>query len=157
MEPSVKAAMLKSSRVLAVAKPASPPRTPRGLRKAYSSESLVSSPRPQSKQLMDDYDLFRPPQMSSYALDSPAGTPSSPGRSLVGHSRGMSVDAKIYAQQKTAGPSNGPMSKPKDKAAKSSVNAPARFCNLLTSTSSAQLDVEIIKKLRLLLRNEPAR
>ncbi|THH29930.1 hypothetical protein EUX98_g4256 [Antrodiella citrinella] len=157
MESSVKAAMLKSSKVLAVAKPTSPPRSPRGLRKAYSSESLVSSPRPQHMPLMDDYDLFRAPQMSSHALDGTMATSSPPGRSFATHSRGMSMDTRrdFTTQQKVVIPSTPP-GKSKDKSTKNSTNAPARFCNILTSISSIQLEVETVKKLRLLLRNEPA-
>ena len=34
--------------------------------------------------------------------------------------------------------------------------SPTQFCSILTSTSSTQLDVEGLKKLRLLLRNEVA-
>ena len=34
--------------------------------------------------------------------------------------------------------------------------SPTKFCSILTSTSSTQLDVEGLKKLRLLLRNEVA-
>ena len=33
---------------------------------------------------------------------------------------------------------------------------PTRFCSMLTNTSSTQLEVEAIKKLRLMLRNESA-
>ena|ERR1700722_3326661 len=36
-------------------------------------------------------------------------------------------------------------------------NSPARFSKVLSSTSSTILDVEMVKKLRLLLRNESAR
>ena len=35
--------------------------------------------------------------------------------------------------------------------------SPMKFCGILTSTSSTQLDIEVVKKLRLLLRNESAR
>ena len=35
--------------------------------------------------------------------------------------------------------------------------SPQRYCNLLLATSSTQLDIEVPKKLRLMLRNEPAR
>lgn len=45
----------------------------------------------------------------------------------------------------------------KDKTVKSAALTPAKYCNLLTSASSTQLDVEVIKKLRLMLRNESAR
>ncbi|KAH8100969.1 armadillo-type protein [Cristinia sonorae] len=154
MEPSVKAAMLKSSKTLAVAKPVSPPRTPKGLRKAYSSESLVSSPRPQYVQLMDDHDLFRPPQISAYGMDT-AGSSNSPSRSFATHGRGTSMDARRdpVAQRKTPATVS---TRSKDDKTKNGPNAPSRFCNALTSNSSLHLDVEVVKKLRLLLRNEPA-
>lgn len=35
--------------------------------------------------------------------------------------------------------------------------APLKYTNMLMSSSSLKLDVEVVKKLRLLLRNEPAR
>lgn len=59
-------------------------------------------------------------------------------------------------QSKSAGSSQATSSKIKDKTVKNGANAPGRFCSILTATSSIQLDVETIKKLRLLLRNEPA-
>jgi hypothetical protein len=45
--------------------------------------------------------------------------------------------------------------KDKEKAAKDI--SPTRFFSILSGTSSIQLDIENVKKLRLLLRNESAR
>lgn len=150
MEPSVKAAFLKSSQTLAVKQPpASPPFTPRGLRKAHSIES-ISSPRQQTIHAIDDYDIFRPtrytenpfaipPSISQQAF--PTGT----------HGRGVSLDlrreiSRVPPTSKSA----------KEKSGKNSTIAPQRYIAILTSTSTTTLDVEVVKKLRLLLRNESA-
>ena len=47
--------------------------------------------------------------------------------------------------------------KEKGKKEKDTALSPQRYCNVLIATSSTQLDVEVVKKLRLLLRNESAR
>jgi hypothetical protein len=72
MEPSVKAAMLKSSQVLVA--PGAAPGTSRGLRRVQSGSSLdIESPR---KGTIPDYFPF----------------PSTPGDKAALHSRGVSVD-----------------------------------------------------------------
>lgn len=143
MDPSVKAAFLKSSHVLAEMRPpasANPPLTPRGLRKAHSSESLASmaSPRPK-KPSLEQYDL------------SPA-----PSRRFVsGHSRGVSMDVRRQAFD-TAPIPVAPLKTNKDKK-KAAVITPEKYVGILLGHSSTTLDIEVVKKLRLLLRNESAR
>ncbi|EIW57226.1 uncharacterized protein TRAVEDRAFT_168855 [Trametes versicolor FP-101664 SS1] len=142
MDPSVKAAFLKSSHVLAEMRPpasANPPLTPRGLRKAHSSESLASmaSPRPK-KPSLEQYDL------------SPA-----PSRRFVsGHSRGVSMDVRRQAFD-TAPIPVAPLKTNKDKK-KAAVITPEKYVGILLGHSSTTLDIEVVKKLRLLLRNESA-
>lgn len=138
MESSVKAAMLKSQQTLASAPT---PTTPRGMRKAHSSDSITSP-----KQSVD------------------CGT-RTPGRSHgnsfadppVAHSRGLSMDIARPASRAQT-PFGGDSSKLRNKDKSTKANwTPGKFCSILDSTSSSLLEVETVKKLRLLLRNEAAR
>ncbi|KAH9856670.1 armadillo-type protein [Lenzites betulinus] len=143
MDPSVKAAFLKSSHVIAQMRPpvsANPPLTPRGLRKAHSSESLASmaSPRPK-KPSLEQYDL------------SPA-----PSRRMVsGHARGVSMDVRRQAAFDVRAAPVAPLKTSKDKK-KAVVQTPEKYVSILLGHSSTVLDIEVVKKLRLLLRNESA-
>lgn len=140
MDPTVKAAFLKSSHVLAQMKPAPAPLTPRTLRRAHSSESVLSSPRPQ-KPSLEEYDLTDAP-ISPMAL----GT---------GHSRGKSLD--IRRQALDPKPAHvAPLKVSKDKK-KSAATTPEKYVKILLAESSTSMDIEVVKKLRLLLRNESAR
>lgn len=135
METSVKAAMLKSSHTLSKGSGMPPPGSPHGLRKAHSSQSIssMSSREQTQKQALDDTDAVISPKRPAM------------------HTRGKSLDkarAAVPAEALKGG---------KDKNGKSVALTPAKYCSLLTSTSSTQLDVEVLKKLRLLLRNESAR
>ena len=139
METSVKAAMLKSSATLSKgsAGPMIPPTTPRSLRKAHSSHSInsLNSPKHTPHASLDDTDVMFSPKR--------------PGM----HTRGKSLE-----KVKTASAVPGEAAKAaKDKAGKMTALTPAKYCSLLTSISSTQLDIEVVKKLRLLLRNESAR
>ncbi|KAI0822549.1 armadillo-type protein [Trametes gibbosa] len=143
MDPSVKAAFLKSSHVLSQMRPAAvanPPLTPRGLRKAHSSESLASmaSPRPK-KPSLEQYDL------------SPAPT----RRMVSGHSRGVSMDVRKQAASDVRPAPIAPLKTNKDKK-KAAVMTPEKYVSILLGYSSTVLDIEVVKKLRLLLRNESA-
>lgn len=145
MDPAVKAAMLKSSKVLAVMKdPGEPPRTPGGLRKAHSSESLTS-PRPQQKPLMN-LGTSRPSESPYFA---------------TGHLRGMSVnlnDAPFeLVQPMPMKPGNKPSKEKRPKTPKAAEISPEGYANILMSTTSTSMAIETVKKLRLLLRNEAAR
>jgi hypothetical protein len=170
MDASVKAAMIKSSQTLATT-PAighSDPITPRAnksFRRAHSTESL--SPRHQTLASLAaehselSHTGFSAAHVSAHHspyLASPQRKPSS------GHPRGMSFDApRLFSKSQvnlassstldlTGGGKQG-----KEKGAVITKNiSPTRFCSILTSTSSTQLDVEGLKKLRLLLRNEVA-
>ncbi|TDL25630.1 hypothetical protein BD410DRAFT_784664 [Rickenella mellea] len=165
MDTSVKAAMIRSSRTLALTPhtPASPPKTPNTLRRTRSSNSL-DSPRPP---LSLAYDFPQPPQTAcpppSDILVPPiapfmAGSTSAP-QSFTHHLRGSSLDiprstSQLYLPLNSKTESIGGKSH-KDKAANKDLSA-TKFCNLLAGTSSTQLDVETVKKLRLLIRNESA-
>ena len=172
MDASVKAAMIKSSQTLATAPVVglSEPITPRAnkpLRRAHSIESL-SLRHPTLASLAAEYAEV-PHTAGSFVahvsahhspyLASPQRKPSS------GHPRGMSFDApRLFSKSQvnlvassstldlTGGGKQG-----KEKGAVITKNiTPTKFCSILTSTSSTQLDVEGLKKLRLLLRNEVA-
>lgn len=171
MDSTVKAAMLKSSTILAKQPreiPSVLPGTPRGtLRRAVSTESLGSP----LQNLGTDRDAFEPPhppfaggQVSAH--HSPYLSASSPRKASGSHSRGLSFDAqRLFSRSQvnlatdssadlTLAP--GPLSA-KDKGTVRAKNiSPTKFCSILTGTSSLQLDIEDVKKLRLLLRNESA-
>ncbi|KAG5646973.1 hypothetical protein DXG03_001696 [Asterophora parasitica] len=167
MDSTVKAAMLKSSQVMALqpARATTPPMTPRSaaLRRVHSTESL-NSPRP-SKHYMD-YEIPeppRPPFAGGRQVSAVHGSPTP--RKSSSHSRGLSFDAPpMFSRSQvnlpmatstldlTSGGKQG-----KDKFATATRNlTPTKFFSILSGTSSTQLDVEDIKKLRLLLRNETA-
>lgn len=152
MESSVKAAMLKSSQVLALGvAPASPPPTPRGMRRVHSGSSLsIESPRPQ-RASVDRYQTAG--HAHGAALFDAVG-------SQTHHARGMSFDMprpKSRAQGNTVFLDNVVASKPAKDKSTIKVMSSVQFVSILTGSSSIQLDVDIIKKLRLLLRNESAR
>ncbi|RDB25943.1 hypothetical protein Hypma_006681 [Hypsizygus marmoreus] len=166
MDATVKAAMLKSSQTMSLnpPQPASPPATPRpkALRRVHSTESL-DSPRFSHPYIDDDHiEPPRPPfaggQVS--ALSSVRGSPTP--RKSSGHTRGISFDTShmfsrsqvnLSASASTVDLSAGKLGKDKTFAKNPS---PTKFFSILSGTSSTQLDVEDIKKLRLLLRNESA-
>lgn len=160
--------MLKSSQVLtltptAVTAPPSPPPTPRTLRKAHSSDSLVSPRPPNASQ--SQFDLHRPQISGSFLPGSALGANGSTsvvGLSAFGigtHGRGQSFDVGRTTAMGQNAPPVIPSEFANSKFAKDRALAisPSRFCSILTGTSSTQLEVETIKKLRLLLRNESAR
>ncbi|KAJ7066869.1 armadillo-type protein [Mycena belliarum] len=167
MESTVKAAMLKSSQTMAlaplppplVASSQSTPLTPRSaaLRRTRSTESL-DSPRHNVPAL--EYPPPRAPALF--------GEPSSK-RKTSDHTRGTSFDASRLLSRSqvhlpmsastadlTAKPSKDRSSAAgKEKAVAKDIS-PTRFFSILSGTSTTQLDVENVKKLRLLLRNESA-
>lgn len=142
MESTVKAAMLKSSKTIANTQP----QTTRGLRKAHSTESL-ESPKPAKKSA--DYDNLHHKTAgratANPVADDDSGRPKS-------RSRGKSIDLPR--------PKSRVRNKSVDEGAKGKAwNSwtASRFCTILDTTPSAALEVEIVKKLRLHLRNESAR
>lgn len=169
LETPVKAAMIKSSKVLNVKDPSSPPITPRPIRKARSSTSLDSGrptqSRAQSMFYDAPYDGRTPPRSSSNllasAIDSPfvsVDTLAQYGSSSLDLPRSMSY-ATLPAPHDDA-PLLPPISKmsAKEKAAKDKEReqSAAKFSQMLSGTKSTNLDVEKVKKLRLMLRNESA-
>ncbi|KAJ7707408.1 armadillo-type protein [Mycena rosella] len=167
MESTVKAAMLKSSQTMALPPlppplaPArsTPPLTPRSaaLRRTRSTESL-DSPRHVKPAL--EYAAPRAPALF--------GEPSS-NRKASSHSRGTSFDASrllsrsqvhLPISASTVDLTSKGSSKDRNAAAGKDKSAkdisPMRFFSILSGTSSTQLDIENVKKLRLLLRNESA-
>lgn len=170
MDTTVKAAMLKSSTLLAKQPrevPSILPSTPRGntLRRAHSTESLGSP----LQGLSVDQDIFEPPrppfatgQVSAH--HSPYLSGPSPRKASASHARGLSFDAPKFfsrSQVNLAAASSTDLNLGvqaiKDKSSVRAKNiSPTKFCSILTSTSSLQLEIEDVKKLRLLLRNESA-
>ncbi|KAF5337944.1 hypothetical protein D9758_013127 [Tetrapyrgos nigripes] len=170
MDNSVKAAMLKSSQgmTLNLKSTNSPPMTPRSsaLRRTRSIESL-DSPRVYKNSIDSDLLPPRPPfaanQLSSQ--HSSSVTSSSPRK--ASHSRGISLGTGFMSRSQvnlnasssvldlnTLG--KQPKEKEKGPSTGSRTLSPQSFVSLLQGTSSTDLDIESVKKLRLLLRNESA-
>ncbi|KAH7913769.1 armadillo-type protein [Hygrophoropsis aurantiaca] len=155
MDATVKAAMLKSSHVLTSNPPVSPPLTPRTVRKARSSESLASPhlPLPSLEYNSRPNPMWGPAPAGKSTTDLHAQQPT---RNV--HERGISFDAPrtlSYSQTPPVIPGDLITSKSKDKGFVKSIT-PVKFCSILSGTSSTQLEIETVKKLRLLLRNESA-
>jgi len=175
MDASVKAAMLKSSQTMVnLPTAAEPPRsvTPEpkmGLRHAHSSDSLGTPYQPTLASLAaEEREKLAYPSSLSVAPVSAHHSPymSSPQRKASGHSRGLSFDAprlfsksqvNLAASSSTLDLTGHKLTKEKlkDKGTKKNLS-PTRFISLLTGTSSIHLEIEDVKKLRLLLRNESA-
>jgi len=178
MDASVKAAMLKSSRTMVntstpaelLVRPATP-QPKKGLRRAHSSDSLNTPRQPTLAALaIEESKNLAYPHSLSVAPVSAHNSPylASAPRKASGHSRGFSFDSPrissksqvdLAASSSTFDPASGQMfnkDKLKDKSAAKNLS-PMRFCSLLISTSTLHVDVEDVKKLRLLLRNESAR
>lgn len=143
MESAVKAAMLKSSKTITNTQ------TTRGLRRAHSIESL-ESPKP-AKRPVDHDNLYH--KTAGRATATPAFD-NDPARPET-RSRGKSIDAQ-RPKSRVRGKSADEGIKGKDKKIGNSWTS-SRFCTILDTTPSATLEVEIVKKLRLHLRNESAR
>ena len=144
MEPSVKAAMLKSSQVLV---PGTAPASTRGLRRVQSGSSLnIESPR---NGTISDY--FASPSTPG---DKSAAQAVQGAAAAALHSRGVSVD--VPRPKSRTGFTD--LGHAKDgKGAPQKTLSPVQFVSVLTGKSSLELEVEVVKKLCLLLRNEAAR
>ncbi|KAG7098442.1 hypothetical protein E1B28_000393 [Marasmius oreades] len=162
MDSNVKAAMLKSSRGMNLTvKRSTIPQSPPGtlLRRTRSTDSLDS---PHALKGLE-YDL-RPPRPPFAALDSQQSSPGSPSRKASGHSRGISLSSGFLSRSQINLPLSGSTvdltsgGKPsKDKSSTLPRNlSPVNFVSILSGTSSTTLEVESVKKLRLMLRNESA-
>lgn len=159
--------MLRSSHAIKVApvvKPLTPKKSSGNLRKAKSSDSLTSPHRQQELSVdvrpapLTAGRFFGAAMRSSISLgrhsdDELLTSPTSPKPSR--HSRGMSLDFSKHASKPSS--AKNELNSTKTLKTWSKDMAPSRYTGILTSTSSLELDVEIIKKLRLLLRNESAR
>jgi hypothetical protein len=179
MESTVKAAMLKSSQTMALAplplplpvSQGTPPLTPRSaaLRRTRSTESLDS---PRHSKASFEYEPPRAPALFGESAQSSGassvGSAAPSNRKTSGHGRGGSFDAsRLLSRSQVHLPASVSVvdltgkagkekaAKDKEKAAKDI--SPTRFFSILSGTSSIQLDIENVKKLRLLLRNESAR
>ncbi|KAG6910845.1 hypothetical protein DXG01_007160 [Tephrocybe rancida] len=164
MDATVKAAMLKSSQTMTLnpAKEVVPPVTPRsvGLRRVHSTESLDTPRQPKHYINYDGFEPPRPP-FAGGQVSAIHGSPSP--RRPSSHSRGLSFDAPHMFSRSQINLSSsstldlvasGKQGKEKFTATKNL--SPTKFFSILSGSSSTQLDVEDIKKLRLLLRNETA-
>jgi hypothetical protein len=157
MDATVKAAMLKSSQAMALNPPVSTPLTPRAgaLRRTRSTESLGSP-----KQARYSMETDKSQQPHSAAVTSNLLS-SRPALHLpTGHSRGVSFDVpRSFSRSQIHLAGEVALSKiTKDKGSSLANDiSPTKFFSILSGTSSTQLEVENVKKLRLLLRNESAR
>lgn len=145
MESSVKAAMLKSSKTIADTQQ---PQTVRGLRKARSIES-IESPKPSKKSVEYDNLYHKTAGRASVnpVTDDESERPET-------RPRGRSIDVP-RSKSRARNKSSDEGGKGKDKKGGNSWT-PSSFCTILDATPSATLEVEIVKKLRLHLRNESA-
>lgn len=159
MDATVKAAMLKSSQILTTNQPtaAAAPSTPRTVRKARSIESMTSPHAPLSVMGTDSQPRRGGLWSSAFAGKSVTDLHVSE-RSDKSHGRGASLDATqtLSRAQAPVIPAELVPSKSKERALGKGFT-PVKFCSILTSSSSTSLDVEVVKKLRLMLRNEAAR
>ncbi|KAJ2918485.1 hypothetical protein MD484_g1959, partial [Candolleomyces efflorescens] len=175
MDASVKAAMLKTSHVITektapagatFALPGTPPRNNSvGLRRVHSTESLGSPRAP----FMHEDSIGSPRTAGSPTHVSAHQSPYGSGRPYgqrqgSGHWTGGSVDmGRLFSKSHITLPSmstldlasGAKVTKEKNGTVKNL--SPTRFCSILQGQSSLHMDVEDIKKLRLMLRNESAR
>ncbi len=156
--------MLKSSHVLSPT--ATPPAPSRGLRRVQSGSSLDIESSPHKGAVPDHHHHHHP--------TSSGATP--PGAQFFGprdatttaaahHSRGVSVDVVVpprrpksrtgFSASGGGAPDLGIAAAAT--AARGKAFSPLQFVSLLTGKSSLELEVDVVKKLRLLLRNEAAR
>ena len=156
--------MLKSSHVLSPT--ATPPAPSRGLRRVQSGSSLDIESSPHKGAVPDHHHHHHP--------TSSGATP--PGAQFFGprdatttaaahHSRGVSVDVVVpprrpksrtgFSASGGGAPDLGIAAAAT--AARGKAFSPVQFVSLLTGKSSLELEVDVVKKLRLLLRNEAAR
>ncbi|KAL0576518.1 hypothetical protein V5O48_005463 [Marasmius crinis-equi] len=162
MDSNVKAAMLKSSQgmnltVKGSPTSQSPPGTP--LRRTRSIDSMDS---PHALKGLE-YEL-RPPRAPFAGFESQHSSPGSPSRKASGHSRMISLGSGFMSRSQVNLPFTGSTvdlttggRTSKDKASTVTRNlSPVNFVSILSGTSSTCLEVEGVKKLRIMLRNEPA-
>ena len=152
MEPTVKAAMLKSSHVLAPAATATTPApTTRGLRRVQSGSSIsIESPLNGSAAV-----LGHPQTANGATMPDARYGPSAATASAIHHSRGVSIDAPRRPKSRSGFTTSA--TDLNSSTARGKAFSPVQIVSLLTGKSSLELEVDVVKKLRLLLRNEAAR
>lgn len=166
MEASVKAAMLKSSHVLTPA--ATPPAPARGLRRVQSGSSLNldSSPHHKGAGAVPDHHHHHTPTKATSSRATPPGAhvgsrdaTTTAAAAAAQHSRGKSVDVVSPQRPKSRSGSGALPDLGANTAlgTRGKVFSPVQFVSLLTGKSSLELEVDVVKKLVLLLRNEAAR
>ena len=159
MDATVKAAMLKSSQVMTTnpSTAVAAPSTPRTVRKARSIESIASPHAPLSTMGSDSQPRRGGLWGSAFAGKSTTDLHAS-DTSDKSYGRGASFDATQTLSRAHAPviPVELVSSKSKEKVLGKGMT-PVKFCSILASSSSTTLDVEVVKKLRLMLRNEAAR
>ncbi|KAG8776965.1 hypothetical protein FRC12_000609 [Ceratobasidium sp. 428] len=177
LETPVKAAMLRSSHVLGTMPAA--PATPPSLRRTRSNESLAS-PKPlfalNSAAAASNEELVAPKPAflmdeptSRKSIDSEVYDPStSPSKRT--HARGSSLDLPRSSsvtdlpkgkKDKTKDTKETDKQKSKDKNVKPKekerdIISPSKFCQILQNNKTVDMDVDMLRKLRIMLRNEAA-
>jgi hypothetical protein len=155
MESTVKAAMLKSSYVLVpTATATTPAATTRGLRRVQSGSS-IESPLKGSAAVLD-----QPQTANGATMPDARGGPSASAvtattASGIHHSRGVSIDVPRRPKSRSGFTTSAVDLN--STTARGKVFSPVQIVSLLTGKSSLELEVDVVKKLRLLLRNESAR
>ena len=153
MEPTVKAAMLKSSHVLIPATTATTPSPTRGLRRVQSGSSIsIETPLKGSAAVLDHIHTA-----NSATKPDARGGPSAvtATTTAINHSRGVSID--VPRRPKSRSGYTTSVADLNNSTARGRVYSPVQIVSLLTGKSSLELEVDVVKKLRILLRNEAAR
>jgi len=155
MEPTVKAAMLKSSHVLAPAATATAPApTTRGLRRVQSGSSIsIESPLNGSAAVLGHPQTANGATMPDARYGPSAATATT--ASAIHHSRGVSIDAPRRPKSRSGFTTSA--TDLNSSTVRGKAFSPVQIVSLLTGKSSLELEVDVVKKLRLLLRNEAAR
>ena len=155
MESTVKAAMLKSSYVLGPAATATTPASTRGLRRVQSGSSIsIESPPKGSAGVLGHPHNTNGATMPDARVGGPSAVTATTNPATH-HSRGVSIDVPRRPKSRS-----GFTTSPADlnsSTARGKVYSPVQIVSLLTGKSSLELEVDVVKKLRLLLRNEAAR
>lgn len=143
--------MLKSSHVLGPAATATAPVPTRGLRRVQSGSS-IESPLKGSAAVLD-----HPHTANGATTPDARGGPSAVTATTTSahHSRGVSIDAPRRPKSRSGFTTSA--ADLNSSTARGKVFSPVQIVSLLTGKSSLELEVDVVKKLRLLLRNETAR
>ena len=154
MESTVKAAMLKSSHVLGPAATATAPAPTRGLRRVQSGSSISIESPPRGSAAVFDHPYTANGTTKPDAKGEPSAVTATT-TSAIHHSRGVSID--VPPRPKSRSGFTTSTADLNSSTARGKVLSPVQIVSLLTGKSSLELEVDVVKKLRLLLRNEAAR